>query len=190
MDKVLHITSGDSAGGRLAKAGLPGEVFVWHDILYDGPRSPGWPDEDTLNARAAFLESAAAGGLKRSLVLKTLRDQYRKLAEAAPDRRRSMLSRTVTRHWWTSSGQPADCPMGERSVAERLQDQSIAEPGAARFGVPPQTLRVSPLTIDSWDCMLHDYVMIDDGYGGKYSFNIAMISRMEMSIVRGCPDPV
>ena len=83
MANVLHITSGDSAGGRLVKAGLPGEVFVWHDILYDGPRCPGWPDEDTLNARAAFLEETTAGGLNRSLVLETLHNQYRKLAEAA-----------------------------------------------------------------------------------------------------------
>jgi len=84
MANVLHITSGDSAGGRLVKAGLPGEVFVWHDILYDGPRCPGWPDEDTLNARAAFLEETTAGGLNRSLVLETLRRQYDRLAEAAP----------------------------------------------------------------------------------------------------------
>ena len=55
MEKIFHITNGDSAGGSLSKAGLPGEVFVWHDILYDGPRNPGWPDEDALNARAEFL---------------------------------------------------------------------------------------------------------------------------------------
>ena len=83
MDNTLHITSGDSAGGSLAKAGLPGRVFVWHDILYDGPRTPGWPDERTLNARALFLEQATAGGLTRERVLATLHDQYRTLAEAA-----------------------------------------------------------------------------------------------------------
>ena len=55
MADILHITSGDSAGGSLAKAGLFGEIFVWHDILYDGPRNPGWPNEDTLGARALFL---------------------------------------------------------------------------------------------------------------------------------------
>jgi hypothetical protein len=82
MDNVLHITSGDSAGGSLAESGLPGEVFVWHDILYDGPRNPGWPDDETLQARALFLEQATAGGLNRAYVLETLRNQYRKLAEA------------------------------------------------------------------------------------------------------------
>lgn len=33
MNKVLHIARGDIAGGSMAKAGLPWEVFVWHDIL-------------------------------------------------------------------------------------------------------------------------------------------------------------
>jgi hypothetical protein len=83
MNRTLHITSGDSAGGSLAEAGLPGEVFVWHDVLYDGPRCPGWPDETTLHARAAFLEEFTAGGLDRQHVLYTLRHQYEKLAEAA-----------------------------------------------------------------------------------------------------------
>lgn len=83
MGNTLHITSGDSAGGSLAKSGLPGEVFVWHDILYDGPQRPGWPDENTLNARARFLEQVTGGGLSRERILETLRNQYRKLAAAS-----------------------------------------------------------------------------------------------------------
>ena len=82
MARVLHITSGDMAGGSLAKAGLSGEVFVWHDILYDGPRNPGWPDEETLGARALFLERTTGGGLDRAYVLETLRNQYQKLINA------------------------------------------------------------------------------------------------------------
>lgn len=83
MNKIFHITSGDIAGGNLAKASLPGEVFVWHDILYAGPRQPGWPDENTLRARARFLEEFTAGGLDRDGILKTLHHQYQRLAEAA-----------------------------------------------------------------------------------------------------------
>ncbi|MEJ2040774.1 MAG: hypothetical protein P8X55_17865, partial [Desulfosarcinaceae bacterium] len=83
MSKIFHVTSGDIAGGSLAKAGLPGEVFVWHDILYDGPRQPGWPDENTLSARTLFLEAFTAGGLAGDRILATLRDQYQRLAEAA-----------------------------------------------------------------------------------------------------------
>jgi hypothetical protein len=86
MIETFHITSGDSAGGSLVESGLPGEVFVWHDILYDGPRCPGWPDEETLNARAVFLEEVTAGGLDRRFVLETLHSQYRKLAKAAADK--------------------------------------------------------------------------------------------------------
>lgn len=82
----LHITSGDIAGDNLRKAGLPGEVFVWHDILYDGPRQPGWPDEEVLKARALFIEETTGGGLNRSSVLDTLHAQYRLLAEMDVDR--------------------------------------------------------------------------------------------------------
>jgi len=82
MRDTLHITSGDIAGGSLVQSGIPGEVFVWHDILYDGPRNPGWPEEETLEARANFIEEATAGGLGREQVLKVLQGQYEKLAHA------------------------------------------------------------------------------------------------------------
>jgi hypothetical protein len=83
MGNTLHITSGDIAGGLLAKSGLPGEVFVWHDILYDGPRNPGWPNDETLIARSLFLEQTTAGGLDSTRVLEILRNQYRKLSTAS-----------------------------------------------------------------------------------------------------------
>ncbi len=82
MKRVLHITSGDIAGDLLRRSGIAGEVFVWHDILYDGPRNPGWPDEETLYARAQFLEDATGGGLTRQQILETLRAQYAKLERA------------------------------------------------------------------------------------------------------------
>ena len=82
MAETLHITSGDIAGDSLAKSGLPGKVLVWHDILYDGPRKPGWPDDDTLNARVRFLAESTGGGLKKSYILKTLKEQYQKLYTA------------------------------------------------------------------------------------------------------------
>ena len=85
-DTALHITSGDSAGKCLAASGLPVELLVWHDILYNGPRSPGWPEEDTLVARAKYLERATASGLDKMHILDTLRTQYGKLADAVPSR--------------------------------------------------------------------------------------------------------
>lgn len=83
MSHVLHITAGDCSGDCLAKSGIPGEVFVWHDIMYEGPRNPGWPDEATLQARAAFLERATGGGLSREVILPTLQRQYQRLQQAA-----------------------------------------------------------------------------------------------------------
>lgn len=82
MKSLLHITSGDIAGAALAKSGLPGEVFVWHDILYDGKREPGWPDDAGLQIRAGFIEQFTGGGLSREYVLETLKTQYGKLEHA------------------------------------------------------------------------------------------------------------
>lgn len=79
---TLHITSGDCAGGLIADSEIHGEVFVWHDILYQGPRKPGWPDEATLLARSDMIVDATGGGLSQDVVLKGFHEQYRKLAGA------------------------------------------------------------------------------------------------------------
>lgn len=83
MGDTLHITSGDCAGDRLAKAGISGEVLVWHDLLYDGPRNPGWPSDTMLQHRAVFLEQTTGGGLSRAFVRDTFARQYQKLTVAA-----------------------------------------------------------------------------------------------------------
>ncbi len=80
--RILHITSGDIAGENLRNSGIPGEVFVWHDILYDGPRNPGWPEEEGLRIRAEFLEEETKGGLDRELIIETLKTQYGTLENA------------------------------------------------------------------------------------------------------------
>lgn len=82
MNPILHITSGDIAGHALQESGIPGKVFVWHDILYDGPRIPGWPDPHTIEVRARFLVQATAGGLRYGDVRNVLQEQYRMLAAA------------------------------------------------------------------------------------------------------------
>lgn len=85
MEKLIHLTSGDTVGESLQAAGLPGEVWVWQDLLYEGPRTPGWPDDVILDARAAFLEESTDGGLSHSLVLETLKSQYARLSGLTPD---------------------------------------------------------------------------------------------------------
>lgn len=82
MSQMLHITSGDIAGDSLVRSNVPGDVFVWHDILYDGPRAPGWPEEKSYDARARFLVDTTAGGLTMDQVMHTLAGQYQKLAQA------------------------------------------------------------------------------------------------------------
>jgi hypothetical protein len=82
MERILHIIGGDIAGENLRRSGICGEVFVWRDILYDGPRKPGWPEDYMLEARAGFLDMATGGGLGRELILETLSTQYEKLAGA------------------------------------------------------------------------------------------------------------
>ncbi len=92
VQPILNITSGDCAGRILEDSGVPGAVVVWHDILYDGPRRPGWPDEEALSARATFLEGQTGGGLKRAQILATLRAQYQVLIDAIPS--------TLVRLWF------------------------------------------------------------------------------------------
>ena len=65
MKPTLHITSGDTAGDLLEASGIDGDVFVWHDVLYDGPRISGWPTSETLETRAHFLSEFSDGGLRR-----------------------------------------------------------------------------------------------------------------------------
>ncbi len=76
----LHITSGDSVGDKLARTGLPGEILVWRDVLYEGPRRPGWPDDDIIEARAAFIETSTDGGVTRKQAAAGMRRQYDKIA--------------------------------------------------------------------------------------------------------------
>ena len=79
----LHINGGDTVGSLLAESGLPGDILVWHDVLYDGKRCAGWPDEATILARTDFLFQVTGGGLSREQLLITIREQYQRLADAA-----------------------------------------------------------------------------------------------------------
>ena len=76
MENTLHITNGDCAGDSLRKSNIKGRVLVWRDMLYDGPRNPGWPTESTLQARARFLEQVTGGGMARKAILGNLEEQY------------------------------------------------------------------------------------------------------------------
>jgi hypothetical protein len=78
----LHLTSGESAGDGLRQAGLPGDVLVWRDLLYDGRRPAGWPTGGALTERASFLRRATGGALEQGRILESLTSQYGRLEEA------------------------------------------------------------------------------------------------------------
>lgn len=82
MASVLHIINGDGAGGNLRESGISGDVLICRDLLYDGPRIPGWPDEATLVARAAFLQELTGGGMDKGTILKTLQSHYQQFLTA------------------------------------------------------------------------------------------------------------
>ncbi len=82
MNPTLHFTNGDVAGKILEHSGISGEVLVWRDVLYEGPRSVGWPDEATLRARARFLGQSTDGALDENVIYRTLQDQYARLERA------------------------------------------------------------------------------------------------------------
>lgn len=81
-ESTLYITSGDIVGRHLSAAGLDGDILVWHDVLYDGSRCPGWPDAAAMAGRVEFLYQVTGGGLSRDRLRAAVRGQYERLAAA------------------------------------------------------------------------------------------------------------
>jgi hypothetical protein len=52
---MLHIADGDCVAGTLRETGLPGEVRVFGDLMYEGPCPAGLSAEEWLETRARFL---------------------------------------------------------------------------------------------------------------------------------------
>jgi hypothetical protein len=80
---MIHITGGDSSAEMLRKSGLDGDILVWRDLLYDGPRTPGWPSPSALKKRATFLTDSSEGAPTEEQVLKMLQKQYSELESSA-----------------------------------------------------------------------------------------------------------
>ncbi|MCG8526235.1 MAG: hypothetical protein MI748_07650 [Opitutales bacterium] len=74
--KILHLTSGDVSGEMIRESSLEGEVFVWHDLVYEGKRNVGWPTDETLQQRVTMLVEHSGAAMKPDGVLNTLRIQY------------------------------------------------------------------------------------------------------------------
>ncbi|HEY7335312.1 MAG TPA: sigma-70 family RNA polymerase sigma factor [Bryobacteraceae bacterium] len=62
---MLHITDGKSVAGTLRQSGIPGEVSIYGDLMYEGPAPAGLSAEEWRETRARFM--AAPGGLRPTL---------------------------------------------------------------------------------------------------------------------------
>jgi hypothetical protein len=58
---MLHIADGESVAGTLRESGVPGEVMIYGDLMYEGPVPAGLGTEGWREARAQFL--SGNGGL-------------------------------------------------------------------------------------------------------------------------------
>jgi len=60
---MLHVTNGDSAADLLERAGIPGRVLPWRDVLHEGPVPAGLSQTELSDVRARFIaERGWAGG--------------------------------------------------------------------------------------------------------------------------------
>jgi len=79
---MLHVTNGDSAAGKLAAAGLGGDVLAWRDIPEEGPVPWTATGAELNQRRAEFLAACGWATAEHALAEMTVRDQ--RLA-AAPE---------------------------------------------------------------------------------------------------------
>lgn len=71
MPNILNITNGDSAVGIMRKAGIPGELLPWRDVLHEGPVPAGLSLEELSQVRADFIINRGWGSpedIERSFV--------------------------------------------------------------------------------------------------------------------------
>lgn len=55
MRTMLHLLNGDSTADKLQRAGIPGTLAVWADILYEGPVPEDVASPDGWETRARFI---------------------------------------------------------------------------------------------------------------------------------------
>jgi hypothetical protein len=58
--RVLHVANGDCTTALIGRAGIPGELSIWADVLHEGPVPSGISDEELLVARARYLADPTA----------------------------------------------------------------------------------------------------------------------------------
>lgn len=72
---MLHITDGESVAGTLRESGIPGEVSIYGDLMYEGPAPAGLNAQAWRDARAGFIaESGYATREEAARYLKSCDD--------------------------------------------------------------------------------------------------------------------
>jgi hypothetical protein len=56
MPRLLHVANGSSTTATIQRAGIPGAVSIWADILHEGP-VPAVSDEELVGIRARYFTS-------------------------------------------------------------------------------------------------------------------------------------
>ena len=74
---MLHITDGESVAGTLRQSGIPGEVSIYGDLMYEGPAPAGLDAEAWREVRARFMSEPE--GLRPTL------DEARQYLKACDD---------------------------------------------------------------------------------------------------------
>jgi DNA-binding transcriptional MerR regulator len=80
--RLLHITSGESAGNTLRQTALGGAVLPWQDTLHEGP-IPALPRKELLRTRARFLADCGWG--RQQALLSSLERRDQQLLDAVHD---------------------------------------------------------------------------------------------------------
>ena len=58
---MLHITNGDIAVAMLRRAGIPGDMLPWRDVLHEGPVPAGLDLEALSALRSRFISDQGWG---------------------------------------------------------------------------------------------------------------------------------
>jgi hypothetical protein len=86
---MLHITDGESVAGTLRQSGVPGEVRIFGDLLYEGPAPGGLSDAEWWDTRARFLAQSHGVALAEA----------RRAAKAYEDSLNAISNRDETVLW-------------------------------------------------------------------------------------------
>lgn len=65
--RLLHITNGSLAADRIRRSGVPGQVTMSADVLYEGPAPAGLPPERWRKVRARYLAECGYAGYEECL---------------------------------------------------------------------------------------------------------------------------